>query len=350
MKHRICPPINSIVLCLLVSLISVRVAVAQDQNTDQLEAVRRGLAYVEGKSLTWLHDRKCASCHHLPFMVWVQRDARARGLAIDEEGYQEAVEHLLAADNRAGIVPKPDEQERAGNAYSLMAVFTTLAFREGGREPDPASQEILNKAVEHLVARQEADGSWSAFEGRPPFRELQETSTLLAAYAVGQQPAGTTTADSGRSKVRDWLTANSKTELQQALNLRILIDHERQASIEELLKRQNTDGGWSQAKDMASDAFATGQALYALVSRGGLATDHPAMVRARDFLLTTQMPDGSWTMTSRSQHSDTSQTSAGNLEPITVSGSAWATLGLLRCLPEAGIHAGTPPQDRVLRK
>lgn len=337
MPQRISLRMISVITCLaLLSFSAQAVAAAEvESKPDQKEGIRKGLAYVEGKSLTWLHDRKCASCHHLPFMVWVQRDARARGFAIDEKGYQEAVEHLLAADNRAGIVPKPEQEERAGNAYSLMAVFTTLAFREGGREPEPAAQEILQKAVEHLLAEQEADGSWKAFAGRPPFRELQETSTLIAAYAIGPEPAGAAAADSARSKVRQWLAASAQEKSQQGLNLRILIDHERQASLEELLKRQNADGGWSQAKEMESDALATGQALYALASRGGLGIDHPAIIKGRDFLLATQQPDGSWKMTSRSQHSDTTKTSAGNLEPITVTGSAWAVLGLLQCLPPA---------------
>src|SRR5262249_26061826 len=150
------------VLPLLVAL-SAAVADEAVDPQDTKEAVRRGLAFVESKSLTWLHDRKCASCHHLPFMVWAQRDARARGFAIDEKGYQEAVDHLLAADNRAGIVPKPEEGDRPGNPYSLIAVFTTFAFREGGREPDPASKEILEKAAAHVLSRQEADGSWKRF-------------------------------------------------------------------------------------------------------------------------------------------------------------------------------------------
>jgi hypothetical protein len=51
---------------------------------DEKEAVRKGLAYVEAKSLTWLRERKCASCHHVPMMVWAQRDARQRGFKIDE--------------------------------------------------------------------------------------------------------------------------------------------------------------------------------------------------------------------------------------------------------------------------
>jgi hypothetical protein len=33
--------------------------------------------------------------------------------------------------------------------------------------------------------------------------------------------------------------------------------------IQRIKDRQNSDGGWSQTKDMASDAWASGQALYA---------------------------------------------------------------------------------------
>src|SRR6185436_5336939 len=92
------------------------------------EAIRKGLAFVQTKGLDWLHVRKCASCHHVAQMVWVQRDAQARGFAIDEKGLAEATEFLLAADNRAGIVPKAGEKEREGNPYSLLAAYTIVAF------------------------------------------------------------------------------------------------------------------------------------------------------------------------------------------------------------------------------
>ena len=57
--------------------------------------------------------------------------------------------------------------------------------------------------------------------------------------------------------------------------------------------------------------------------------------KARAFLLKTQKPDGSWPMTSRPPNSGKGKGGAGNLEPITVAGSAWAVLGLLQCTPAA---------------
>ena len=91
--------------------------------------------------------------------------------------------------------------------------------------------------------------------------------------------------------------------------------------------RQNTDGGWSQAKDMASDAWATGQALYAL-AHAGITPKEPVIVRAHTFLIKTQQDDGSWPMTSRPI--TPGGKGSTSLIPITGAGSSWAVLGLVR--------------------
>ena len=98
--------------------------------------------------------------------------------------------------------------------------------------------------------------------------------------------------------------------------------------VRRIRERQNADGGWSQTKDMPSDAWATGQALYALGHAGFRAADDPAVARAHVFLKQTQREDGSWPMTSRPDKPG--GTGAKNLVPITGAGSAWAVLGLVR--------------------
>lgn len=323
----------TVILCVPISLPTARAAEMPGTPCDENEAIRKGLAYVEGKSLNWLRERKCASCHHVPMMVWAQRDARVRGFTIDEKGLREATDFLLAPDDRARILPVAGEPEPPGSPYSLMAVFTTLAFRDGGRAPESAAEELLRKAATHVLSRQESDGSWKRFEGRPPFRELQEAATLLAELSLGPTPRTGDETATNRTKTRQWLATNSTGESQQALCLRILIGHERPASVEQLLRRQNDDGGWSQTKEMSSDAYATGQAIYALLSRGGIDRNDPAIVKARNFLVKSQQPDGAWLMTSRPPNNGSTKDPSGNLEPITVAGSAWAVLGLLQSIP-----------------
>ena len=43
-----------------------------------------------------------------------------------------------------------------------------------------------------------------------------------------------------------------------------------------LIAEQRSDGGWSQLPTMTSDAYATGQALYALAESGALRATVPA--------------------------------------------------------------------------
>ena len=87
-----------------------------------------------------------------------------------------------------------------------------------------------------------------------------------------------------------------------------------------------TDGGWGQLKDLPSDAYATGQALYVLNLAGADGGSEPVR-RAIQFLISSQNADGSWPMTPRSHEGATPST---NTMPITYFGSAWGTLGLLR--------------------
>jgi squalene-hopene/tetraprenyl-beta-curcumene cyclase len=68
----------------------------------------------------------------------------------------------------------------------------------------------------------------------------------------------------------------------------------------------------------------TGQALAALTAAGISAT-HPAVAKARRFLLRTQRAYGTWFIASRAHQAP---------EFSSYMGTAWATLALLRTLPD----------------
>lgn len=79
---------------------------------------------------------------------------------------------------------------------------------------------------------------------------------------------------------------------------------------------------------LSSDAWATGQALYALAT-AGFKHDDEMIARAHRFLVQTQKEDGSWPMTSRPT-TRAGDTGSKSLIPITGGGSAWAVIGLAR--------------------
>jgi squalene cyclase len=105
-------------------------------------------------------------------------------------------------------------------------------------------------------------------------------------------------------RARDWLehaTANATEEhafrvlgLSWARARTALIT----AAARQLLAVQQADGGWAQLPAMTSDAYATGEALVAL-QHAGIGMDTPAFRRGVEFLLRTQLDDGSWYVQSR---------------------------------------------------
>ena len=66
-----------------------------------------------------------------------------------------------------------------------------------------------------------------------------------------------------------------------------------------LLGLQREDGGWSQLAGMSSDAYATGQSLFALGTAGLRPLEDANYQRGVRYLLHTQLEDGSWHVRSR---------------------------------------------------
>jgi hypothetical protein len=144
-------------------------------------------------------------------------------------------------------------------------------------------------------------------------------------------------ARDSRARAADWLGKSAPEDTTQATALRLLMHawegtpaKEVRTEVEQFLGRQQKDGGWGQIPGAASDAYATGQALYVL-ALVGVKHDRAEVQRGVSFLAGSQREDGSWPMTSRAHPGAKPFT---NPVPITYFGSAWATLGLLRSVPK----------------
>src|SRR5439155_5949080 len=140
------------------------------------------------------------------------------------------------------------------------------------------SADELQRIAGHLVRHQEADGSWAwslapAKNRPPPVFESDEVVTLLAYLALGPHvpadPKEKSAIPASREHAAAWLAKSTPSDSTQATALRLLRDvradkppKELEVGIDRLLSRQHQDGGWGQDKDCASDAYATGQALY----------------------------------------------------------------------------------------
>ena len=82
---------------------------------------------------------------------------------------------------------------------------------------------------------------------------------------------------------------------------------------------------------MGSDAYATGEALYALNSAGKMPAADPVYAKGVKYLLNTQAADGSWHVKTRSiwiQPYFESGFPYGHDQWISAAGTSWATMAL----------------------
>ena len=98
---------------------------------------------------------------------------------------------------------------------------------------------------------------------------------------------------------------------------------------------QRADGGWAQLDTLPSDAYATGQALYALQSAGLLRDE--VLQKGVRFLLGNQLADGTWHVRSRSYPIQSNYFDTGfphgRDQWISAAGTSWACIGL-----SIGVH------------
>jgi hypothetical protein len=104
------------------------------------------------------------------------------------------------------------------------------------------------------------------------------------------------------------------------------------------------DGGWRQLASMGSDAYATGEALYALNTAGQMTPSNLVYAKGVKYLLNTQAADGSWHVKSRSiwvQPYFESGFPYGTDQWISAAGTSWAAMALSVTVasPSSASHA-----------
>lgn len=303
------------------------------KSADVSTTIDRGLAFLAKDALAWKDTHNCVSCHHAGLVIWSLREAKLRGHAVDEPVLAEMTKWVAESGNGKTGLPRPAGRPKA---YNAKAIWLALSL-EADPAPDAVAQKGLKLLLETVRTDQTDTGAWSSWpETRPPiFGDSDESVTALATLALlPAAAAGDDAAKAVRDKGVRWLSETKPVDDPQTVAMRLVLwkrlgrpAEEWKPLFERIKERQNADGGWSQAKDMASDAWATGQALYAL-AHAGIKPDDPMIARAHAFLIKTQRDDGSWPMTSRPVKPGGE--GSKNQIPITGAGSAWGVLGLVR--------------------
>lgn len=290
-------------------------------------AIARSLDFLSREGDTWMNEKNCNACHHMPLLLWSQHEARRRGFAIDQARLDEFTEWT-------------DEHARKTNAGLEMLAFLKLAT------PDKSTPELTR----FIVEAQQADGSWKpanqyASMQRRELSEAAEHSTLLILLSLGVDQTDRTTADAARLKAAAFVEKHPPAEAAETLVYRALYqqrfgaESDANALRAEIVKLQQPDGGWAwKIGETQSDPLATGEVLY-LLQQSPAGAFAKAITRGQSWLLTRQREDGSWPIdiTRISKMDRSGEAKARSFKAATdiyiYWGTAWATIGLLHAVP-----------------
>jgi ankyrin repeat protein len=304
-------------------------------------ALERSIPLLQRSDGIFIQKAGCVSCHHNTFTAMTIAMARAHGVPIDEQVAREQARRIASV--------LEGRRERALQGIEITNTASNILV---GLAAEHHAPDFTTDAMAHfLKTRQLPDGSWrNAFvDHRPPIQasDIEATATSIRALQVyAPKPLG---LDYERAVVHgtSWLMKiQPRTTDERALQLLglkwggVKASHEFiRKSARNLAAEQRADGGWAQLPTLASDAYATGQALVALGETGGLEVSDDAYQRGVRFLLNSQLADGSWYVASRSlpfQRYFESGFPHGPDQWISMAATNWASMALALSSPRPG--------------
>jgi N-acyl-D-amino-acid deacylase len=301
-------------------------------------AIQMAIPLLQHGATVSARERKCFTCHNQALPVIALTEFSRRGFDVDREILQRQIQHTW------DHLDKGKTEYLAGNGQGgqvMTAGYAMWALEIGGWKADETTAAVAH----YLVEYQKDKNRWLSSSQRLPSMGSPFTATYVALRALSHY--GTDEHADGfkarREAAAKWVLENEPRDTEdRVFRLRTLpyLDAEQvavQTDIDELLAKQQADGGWSQSDEMTPDAYATGTVLTALQEVGRLPCDHPAIVSGCRYLLKTRKDDGTWHVITHAKPIQTYYESGfphGTDQFISITATAWAALALAGTLSE----------------
>jgi len=302
-------------------------------------AVKKILPLIETSGEPVFKNRSCVSCHSNSLPAMTVALARKKGFSVNEQQAKKELGFAVATD-----MPYL-EPMRLGS--TIGGASNTLGYTLVGMAAASYPADALTDAhIHYLSIHQSPDGAWRNNSYRPPEEYSPFTTTAVVLRAIKLYPlSGRREEFENRvSNAKRWLlSAKAYSVEERAMQLNGLADagataSERAPFVKALKAAQNSDGSWSQLPGIPSEAYATGEALYALHVSGDVPTKDPVYEKGVQWLLRNQLADGSWFVPTLAvpvqPHTFESGFPHGWNQFASEAGSSWATIALLFTLPD----------------
>ncbi len=298
---------------------------------DPKVAVQKTLGLIERSSWEFFAQSGCVSCHAQSMTDLVVGHARAKGLQVDEKAAAERLKMLEA------VYPTEPLLERMDAAGAMEQLAYPLVGLAANNHP---GDRLTDAMVANIAAQQRSDGSWHVgAAARPPAEEgdIFRTAVCVRALKFYAPPGRGPEMEARVAKARHWLQA-AKPATTEDRNMQLMGLYWSGASpnvlkplAKAILAAQQNDGGWVQHSGLPTDAYATGESLFALAMTEQTRISSAAWKRGMKFLLNTQRSDGSWFVASHSARIQAYFDGGfpyGHDQWISNWGTSWAVLAL----------------------
>lgn len=294
------------------------------------EAITKALAGAQGPATKFLMTGGCVSCHAQHLNGIAVSAAKPLGIQADYE--LEAREAHVTALLRGGIEQQLFQvQDPTAGVDSMQ--WSLMQMSGSGVAPTLATDSLLH----HIAAMQRKEGDWPNYgPARPPLEDggFSHTAKGIRALSLYAIPGRKAEFDRRIARAAAWLQqAEPRTTEDRSMQILGIAWAGRKVPanrVAQLVAKQSFDGGWGQTDNLLSDAYATGEALWALHESGMPASD-AVYCRGVDYLLRTQHEDGTWHVVTRAfgfQPYFQSGFPYGHDQWISQAGTAMATIAL----------------------
>jgi hypothetical protein len=307
---------------------------------DVERSAAKGLLILQKSGYTFINRNKahCVSCHHNTLTAMSAGLAKQKGLPVIDSF---TAQRIAASEASLG----PAQNPNLINEF-LPVNFASPYVLLGLHADNYPPSFYTDISVDYLITQAKPDGSFLAESGRPPLEagDIHLTAFAIRAIQLYASPAKANKVKELTDRTRRWLETTSPAQ-QQELAFKLLGLHwcgsgsdQKKKVAETLISMQNADGGWSQLPTMRSDAYATGQTLYALFESGTIAPLDPVYQKGIRYLLKSQDETGAWIVQTRAYaiqpfvNSDFPPYDENQF--ISAAGSNWAVMALLNALPD----------------
>lgn len=302
-------------------------------------ALQKILPRIETSGEPVFKNRRCVSCHNNSLPAMTVALARNKGFAVNEEQAKKELGFAVATDEPFL------ESMRLGSTIgggSDTLGYTLMGMSAAGYPADA----LTDAHIHYLSIDQLGDGSWRTTSYRPPeeYGPFTTTAVVLRAIKLYPIPGRREEFQERIARAKRWLlSAKAFSQEERSMQLNALADAGADGSecapfVTALKAAQNPDGSWSVLPGIPGEAYATGEALYALHFSGKVPTTDGSYQRGVQWLLRNQLEDGSWFMPTRAvpvqPHTFESGFPHGWHQFASAGASSWAAMALLFTLPD----------------